>query len=264
MDSGIYVGTLRHRRFHPARHDFSYPLFMVLLDLHRLPELMRVSPLADYNRWNCATFQDRDHFGNPHVPLHQRVTEDAARHHVELGGGGTFLLTHLRYFGYNFNPVSFFYNYDNAGGLRNILAEVNNTFGETQNYWLTSRSQTAVATNSYRFHKSFHVSPFMPLTQEYAWTLTPPGERLTAHCINYEKGREMFDATLQLERREWSRKELHRALVRFPLLTAKVVAAIHWQGIKLMMKKVPIIKHPGPGHFQAVNSKALGASWKTD
>jgi uncharacterized protein len=104
MESGIYSGTLRHRRFSPARHEFTYPLFMVFLDIDRLPELMKVSPLAGYNRWNWVSYQERDHFGDPAKPLRERVRDGCGQKRRCLPEGRIFLLTHLRYLGYNFNP----------------------------------------------------------------------------------------------------------------------------------------------------------------
>src|SRR5215470_17436151 len=118
MLSALYVGRLRHRRFSPRPHAFSYPLFMAFLDIDRLGELMRVSPLAAYNHFAWASYAERDHFGDPAKPLRARLGEDAARQGVVLPDGQIFLLTHLRYLGYVFNPVSFYYCYDRAGALR--------------------------------------------------------------------------------------------------------------------------------------------------
>jgi hypothetical protein len=271
MDSSIYVGTLRHRRFTPARHDFTYPLFMVFLEIDRLRELMRISPLASYNRCNLVSYDEREHFGDPKKPLRQRLAEDAASNGVALERGPIYLLTHLRFFNYSFNPVSFFYVSDGVGGMRQVLAEVNNTFGETHNYWLgpeqerrTHEGHSAGANKHYVFEKRFHVSPFLGMDQEYAWTFTPPEDRLQIHCINYQDGREVFDATLTLHRREWNRRELHRALRQFPWMTAKVVASIHWEAMKLKFKGVPVVPHPGHGHFRPVNKPHWGASWRPD
>lgn len=265
MESGIYSGTLRHRRFSPVRNEFTYPLFMVFLDIDQLPELMKISPLSGYNRWNWVSYQERDHFGDPAKTLRERIRQDARSKGVVIPEGRIFLLSHLRYLGYNFSPVSFFYCYDGQNKLQMILAEVNNTFGETQNYWLTPAGETPAGNNKkYRFLKTFHVSPFMKLGNEYEWTFTPPGERLISQTISHEAGHAIFDSTLKLERREWSRKELHRALIRFPWVTAKVIAAIHWQAVKLFFKKVPVVAHPGAGRFQRATEQHLGASWRAD
>ena len=136
IESGLFVGTLRHRRFTPVAHSFTYPLFMALLDVDRLAELMRVSRLTSYNRWNWASFDDRDHLGDPTRALRDRLALDATRHGIDLPDGRIFLLTHLRHLGYGFNPVSFFYCFDAAERLRVVLAEVSNTFGGSHNYWL--------------------------------------------------------------------------------------------------------------------------------
>jgi len=265
MESGIYTGTVRHRRFTPARHEFTYPLFMVFLDIDRLRELMKISPLAAYNRRNLVSYEERDHFGDATKPLRERVAREALKNSVLIPEGPIFLLTHLRYLGYNFNPVSFFYCYDRDDKLQMIMAEVKNTFGETANYWLTpSLEQPAGDNKRYRFPKSFHVSPFLKPGHEYDWTFTPPGDRLISESVSYEDGREIFDSTLKLERREWSRPELHRALRRFPWMTAKVITAIHWQALRLFLKRVPLVTHPGAGHFERSTEQHLGASWRAE
>ena len=262
IKSAIYVGRLRHRRFSPVSHEFTYPLFMVFLDIDRLPELMKISPFAAYNRWNWASYQESDHFGDPGNPLRERVLADARQKGVELPDGQIFLLTHLRYLGYNFNPVSFYYCYDREGKLQVIMAEVNNTFGEAENYWLNSDHEQPAGENlKYRFPKSFHVSPFMKLGQEYEWTFTPPSERLISQCTSHENGQAIFDSTLKLGRREWSRAELHRTLVQYPWLTLKVIAGIHWEALRLLLKKVPVVSHPGEGHFRKATTQHWGASW---
>src|SRR5262249_9351184 len=128
-EPAIYRGTLRHRRFTPVEHAFSYPLFMVLLDIDRIDDTVARSPFTSHNRWNWASFDDRDHFGDPRRPLRERVMVDARENGVDLPDGPIHLLTHLRYFGYAFNPVSFYYCFDRSGTLRAVLAEVNNTYG---------------------------------------------------------------------------------------------------------------------------------------
>ena len=261
MESGIYVGSLHHRRMTPVRHEFSYPLFMAFLDIDRLPELMHVSPLASYERWNWISFYGEDHFGETDLPLRRRVEMDAQQQGEEVPRGKIFLLTHLRYLGYNFNPVSFFYCYDQVDTCHSVLAEVNNTFGETHNYWLTARRRSSGNANRYEFDKSFHVSPFMGLRQRYAWTVTTPKDRLIVKCQSFEDEQVKFDATLKLERREWTAAELHRIIRRFPMVTLKVIAAIHWQALRLLWKRVPVVHHPGPGHWAPSNTKHIGASW---
>ena len=240
IDPGLFVGTLRHRRFAPIAHAFTYPLFMALLDIDRLPELMRVSRLTGYNRFNWASFHERDHLGDPARPLRERLALDAAGHGIELPDGGIFLLTHLRYLGYGFNPVSFFYCFDAADRLQVVLAEVRNTFGGAHNYWL--RPDPAARPFRAAAAKSLYVSPFMPVDLDYTFALTPPADRLVAHMETLAAGVVGFDATLSLERRPWDGIEIRRALLRHPVMTANVIAGIHWQALRLWWKGVPVVR----------------------
>jgi uncharacterized protein len=251
-EPSIYVGSLVHRRFHPVRHDFSYPIFLAMMDVDRIPEMMRASPFVSYNRWNWAGYDERDHFGDPALPLRERLRRDAAAHGLALPEGPIFLLTHLRYLGYCFNPVSFYYLYGRSGALEMMLAEVNNTFGETCNYWLTpDRELPGAAVRSpqsarcFETRKVFHVSPFMDLGHQYTWIFTPPGDRLVAHMKTRKEDGVFFDATLRLSRRPWNARELRRVLLEYPCVTAKVITAIYWQALRLRLKGVPYVPHPG-------------------
>ncbi len=259
-EAGLYTGTLRHRRFRPKKHEFTYKLFMAWLDIDRIAELMAQSPLTSYNRFNWASFDERDHFGDPRLSLRERVTLDARAHGVPLPEGPIFLLTHLRYLGYCFNPISFYFCYDRSGRLDTILAEVNSTFGESRNYWLWSKNRqySANALDSgssatvlrYRCPKTMHVSPFMEMDLDYEFVLTEPGEKLVAH-MNTRQGGPVrkssgpyFDATLALEREPWTAHSLGRVLLRHPWMTVKVIGAIHWQALLLFLKGVPVHTHP--------------------
>ena len=245
MESALYVGKLRHRRFTPRTHAFSYPVYMAFLDVDRLPELMRISAFSSYNKWNVTAYCERDHFGNSAASLRARLAEDAAAQGLQLPDGQIFLLTHLRYFGYVFNPVSFYYFYDRAGDLPMMMAEVNSTFGERHNYWLHSGCQRSSAANRYSTSKKMHVSPFMGMDLQYDWIFTPPGDHLVAHMNTLQSGKAFFDATLELERRPWEARALRRVLATYPLMTLRVIAAIHWQALRLWLKHVPVFTHPG-------------------
>jgi DUF1365 family protein len=235
IDSGLFVGTLRHRRFAPVAHAFTYPVFMALLDIDRVAELMNRSRLTSHNRWNWASFDDRDHLGDPARPLRERLVADAARHGIALPAGPVFLLTHLRYLGYVFNPVSFFYCFDAAGHLRLVMAEVSNTFGGTHNYWLRpdpgSRTFRAAAA------KSLYVSPFLPVALEYTFAFTPPAASLVAHIAAGHTSAIDFDATLSLERRPWNAAEMRRLLAGYPRRRCR-----SWRAaLKLWWKGVPVV-----------------------
>jgi uncharacterized protein len=251
-EPGLYVGTLRHARYRPRVHAFTYPVFMALLDIDRIADAMRVSRLTGYNRWNWASFDERDHLGDPSRSLRERVTDAAADAGVPIPQGPIFLLTNLRYLGYCFNPVSFFYCYDGTGRLESVLAEVNNTFGETCNYWLTDEQAVNPvpgaddrAPRRYATPKVFHVSPFMALRQGYEWRLTPPQERLSLNIRVVESGARMLDATLDLRHRPWTASTIRRTLLRHPWMTAKVIVAIHLEAVRLHLKGVRYLPHPG-------------------
>jgi DUF1365 family protein len=245
MEPAFYFGSLRHRRFRPVRHAFTYGLFMAFLDIDRIPELTGISRLLSYNRFNWASFDERDHFGDPRLSLRERLCRDASAQGVILPDGPIYLLTHLRHLGYIFNPVSFFYCCDRRQQLQVILAEVDNTFGESHNYWLYPANELPSANSRrYRCPKVMHVSPFMSMTLDYTFTFTPPGQRLVVHMTTVESGQPFFDATLQLERRPWTSGSLHRALLSHPWMTAKVISAIHWEALRLYLKKVPVFTHP--------------------
>jgi DUF1365 family protein len=244
---GLYVGAVRHRRFTPRAHEFEYGLFMVLLDIDRIPASMAASRFTSYNRPNWAAFYERDHLdGDATRPLRDRLRDAAAAAGETLPDGRIYLLTHLRYLGYVFNPISVFYCYDGGGSLALVLAEVNNTYGGRRYYWLRPTGGVA---RRFRSHaaKSMYVSPFMEFDVDYEFVLTPPGEALVVHMNVIRQGREggrRFDATLTLDRRPWTAAAIRSALLRFPWMTAKVIAAIHWEALRLRLKGLPVMPFP--------------------
>lgn len=242
----LYVGRLRHRRFRPTAHEFTYQLFFVLLDISRVEEAMAVSPALAVNRWNWASFDDRDHLGDPTLPLRRRVEAAAKAHGVEWPTGPTYLLTHLRYLGYCFNPISLYFGCDDTGQVRAALAEVHSTFGEQALYFLPGPDVPHGAIR-HRTAKTMHVSPFNAMDLDYTFAIRPPADACVAHMTTLRAGSTddaFFDATLTLERRPWSRAEIHRALLRHPAMTTKVIAAIHFEALRLWWKGLPYIPHP--------------------
>lgn len=244
VGGALYTGTLRHRRYRPRPHTFTYDLFMALIDIDNVDVQMATSRWTSCNQFNWASFDDRDHVGGAGRPLRERLAEDAARAGLRLPNGPIYLLTHLRYLGYAFNPISFYYCYDESHTLRAVMNEVNSTFGEQRCYWIDADRAPRVGHGlRHRTAKTLHVSPFMPMDIDWEFVLTEPGESLVAHMNAFQRSeptdRPQFDATLTLTRRPWTPTEIRRALVRQPVMTAKVIAAIHWEALRLWLKGVP-------------------------
>ncbi len=246
MNSCLYVGQVKHRRRQPARHEFAYRLFMLYLDLDEVPRVFQDYWLWSTARANVAWFRRSDHLGDAQVPLSDAVRELVATRTGFRPRGPIRLLTHLRYFGFGFNPVSFYYCFDAAGErVETIVAEVNNTpWGEQYCYVLGGGDADPSGRRRFQPQKNFHVSPFMPMEIDYDWRFSTPDEHLFVHMQSHQQADRIFDATLTLERRTISSTVLVKALAQFPLMTVKVVAAIYYQALRLWLKRVPYYAHP--------------------
>jgi DUF1365 family protein len=247
VNSAIYEGYVRHRRYRPVAHAFSYRLFMMYLDLAELPSLFERRLLWSVRRPALARFKREDHLGPADVPLDVAVRDLVERSTGRRPSGSIHLMTHLRYFGYCFNPVSFYFVHDQDDAkVSTIVAEVNNTpWNEQHTYVLDSRESVAHGEKKhFRFAKEFHVSPFHGMNQTYDWRFTDPAATFAIHMENHEGSDTVFDATMLLRRREITSLNLARVLARYPLMTAKVISAIHWQALKLWLKNNPVHPHP--------------------
>lgn len=239
MNTCIYRGWVRHRRFNPRGHQFRYRLAMLYLDLAELDTVFRGRWLWSAQRPALARFRREDHFGDPSIPLDTSVRDLVEREIGRRPQGPIRLLTNLRYFGYCFNPISIYYCFGATNEeVEYVVAEVTNTpWGERHCYVIDGISHR-------RFQKRLHVSPFLPMSLNYLWRGTRPDRRLAVHMDVFDDRDKRFDATLVLQRQALDGPALAGALLRF--MTFKVIAAIHWEALRLWLKGVPVYNHPDP------------------
>jgi DUF1365 family protein len=241
MTAALYVGETTHHRLGAVKHRFRYSLFQVLVDPDRLDQDLRGLKLLRRGRFGLFSLDDRDHGWRDGRPLRGWVETRLAEAGVAATACRIRLLTFPRVLGFVFNPVSLVYVEDAAGNLEAVIYEVNSTFGQTHAYVAPANGrgrQRQVA------DKRLFVSPFYGVDGSYRFDVTPPDDRLDLSIVKTSGGRPDFTATLALRRRPLNDLALLGVFLAMPLMTLKVVAAIHWEALRLFLKGVALAPRP--------------------
>lgn len=245
--SWLYAGRVMHARLQPFHHRFTYRTFTLLLDLAELEALDGRLRLFSLDRFNLLSFFQRDHGPRDGSCLRRWVVEQMAEHGLGWQPGRIRLLCYPRLLGYVFNPLSVYFIDDAAGRLRAILYDVRNTFGDKHGYLIeVPADHPPEAPVMQRCGKSFHVSPFMPPDGEYRFRLSPPDKKLSVLIRLYREGVEQLVACQTGTRQPLTDRILFLNYIRHPLMTVKVMAAIHWEAWRIWRKGAPFHRRPAP------------------
>ncbi|UTW12442.1 DUF1365 domain-containing protein [Marinobacterium rhizophilum] len=241
--SALYFGHVFHHRMHPRVHRFRYGVMSLLLDLDQVDELHHQLRLFSHNRFNLYAFYDRDHGNGTPGKLKPQILRQLEQHDIDIDDGKILLLCYPRILGFVFNPLSVYYCYDSNANLRAILYEVSNTFGQRHSYLLPTSSTLPV---QHSVDKCFYVSPFMPMRCRYHFQMQPPGPRIGVQIEQSHHQQPIFRASFSGVRRPLCDRTLLQACLRYPLMTLKVIAGIHWEAVRLWCKGMRIQPRPAP------------------
>lgn len=236
MNSAIYRGWVRHRRFRPKEHQFKYNITFLWLDLNEIDDLPNLSPWFSTTNFAALRFKSQDYLNSEQPITSQSVWEKVVALGGESLGGRVCLLGQVRCFGFYFSPVNFFYCYDQQDTLQYVVAEVSNT------PWNERHCYLVPVKGDHDTPKDFHVSPFMNLDMQYRWRLPAPGKNLLLHIENHQE-QKLFDATLVMKKHCLNKQELKRALWQIPVMSWHIFTGIHWQALRLWLKRVPYIPY---------------------
>lgn len=240
--ASLYVGDVMHARLKPMGHRFSYRVMSLLIDLDRLDEADRQSPLFGVNRAAVYGFHEADHGERDGSSLRAYAERCAAKHDIDLSGGRVELLCYPRLFGYTFNPLSVYFGYRASGELALVIYEVRNTFGDIHPYVLPVKpGELNTAGLRQSQDKLFYVSPFVAMAMRYHFRVLPPSDTVRLRILETDREGPLLAATFSGCRHALTSPALLKSLVTLPLVTFKVIAAIHWEALRLWWKGAKLV-----------------------
>jgi DUF1365 family protein len=243
--ASLYFGDVMHARLKPMGHRFNYRVMSLLIDLDRLDEADRQSMLFGVNRAALYSFHEKDHGARDGSSLRAYVELCAAAEGIDLNGGRVELLCYPRLLGYGFNPLSVYFCYRASGELALVIYEVRNTFGEIHPYILPVRSGELNASGlRQQQDKLFYVSPFIPMAMRYLFRVLPPSDTVKLRILETDRDGPLLAATFNGRRRALASRALLRSFVSLPLVSLKIMAAIHWEAARLWLKGARLVPRP--------------------
>ena len=239
-ESSIYVGKVIHKRFKPKEHFFKYKVFSLFLDLSEIKKIKEKIFFFSHNKFNLISFFDKDHGERNGSSLIDWVKKNLRSLNIDTSDVKIKLLCYPRIFGYVFNPLSIFFIYNSSSSLIAILYEVKNTFGEQHTYVFKTDPKKQVVEN--KCDKKFYVSPFMDLNSTYNFKILNPKEKLSVIIDQRDQTGKLLFASQDGKRLDFSAKNLLFSYLKHPLMTIKIILAIHFEALKLWLKGIKHIK----------------------
>lgn len=243
VNSGIYEGTVRHRRYEKTDHQFCYKVFMMLCDIDNVSDIVTHSPFWSFNASNVVSFNEVDYLTMYQGTLREKVTQVLLDANKPMINGKVYLLSNWRMCGYSINPISIYYCLDNDNVLCHILLEVTNTPWKEKKVYVLD-CNVGEKNQHINFEKELHVSPFFAMDMQYRLHANYPDNNISVHLENRRGEEKIFDATLALKKIPISSWGLHKIIMSYPIMTIKVVLGIYWQALRLTIKKIPFQLHP--------------------
>jgi DUF1365 family protein len=243
--AALYFGDVMHARLKPMGHRFTYRVMSLLIDLDRLDDADRTSRLFGVNRAALYSFHEKDHGERDGSSLRAYAQRCAAAHGIDLTGGRVELLCYPRLFGYTFNPLSVYFCHHADGALALIIYEVRNTFGDIHSYVLpiADGEQTDAGIRQVQ-DKLFYVSPFIEKAMRYHFRVSPPADEVKLRILETDSEGPLLAATFHGRRKALTSRALLRSFVGLPLVTFKIMAAIHWEALRLWIKGARLVPRP--------------------